>query len=49
MKKKDYQYPLRIDREFFRWARTKALNQGIPIKEVIERLLRLWFEGKVKI
>lgn len=49
MKKNYYQYPLEIDKEFFRWARAKALNQGIPIKVIIEKLLRLWFEGKVKI
>lgn len=45
----EYEYPLHIDKEFFRAARAKALYQDIPIKVIIEKLLRLWFEGKVKI
>ncbi len=41
------QYPLRIDDTIYRKARSKAVLEGISMKELITTLLEMWGEGKI--
>jgi predicted DNA binding CopG/RHH family protein len=43
------QYPMRVEEEVWRRVKAKAALEGMTIKEAIERLLRGWVDGKLKI
>ena len=38
---------LKTDEHFHRQVRVKAAEDGIPVAEVVRRLLALWLAGKV--
>lgn len=38
---------LKTDEHFHRQVRVKAAEDGIPVAEVVRRLLALWLTGKV--
>ncbi len=45
----DHQYPIRIDDELWRQAKIKAATDRITLREVIEKLLVGWVDGKLRI
>lgn len=42
-------YPMRVEEEIWRKAKAKAALEGITMKEAIERFLRGWIDGRLKI
>jgi len=43
------QYSLRIPDAILREARKKGIDCNLSLREIVEKLLTLWLEGKVKI
>jgi hypothetical protein len=43
------QYSLRIPDKVLREARKKGIDCNLSLREIVEKLLNLWIEGKVKI
>jgi predicted DNA binding CopG/RHH family protein len=43
------EFPIRLDREDLKEYKKKAIDIGLPLVEIIRRLLALWFAGKVNI
>jgi predicted HicB family RNase H-like nuclease len=41
------QYPMRVDEEIWRRAKSQAALEGITLREAIERLLQAWVDGKI--
>ena len=42
-------YPMRVEEQIWRQAKAKAALEGITLRESIERLLKGWIDGKLKI
>ncbi len=42
-------YTVKLDKDFHKSLRHKALDEEISLAEAVRGLLRLWLEGKVKI
>ena len=43
------QYPLRIDDTIYRKARSKAVLEGISMKDLITELLQMWGDGRIQL
>lgn len=39
-------YPMRVEEQIWRQAKSKAALEGITLREAIEKLLSAWIEGK---
>ncbi len=44
-----HMYPMRVEEEIWRLAKSKAALDRITMREAIERLLKGWIDGKIKI
>jgi hypothetical protein len=42
-------FTIRLTRELLKRARLKAVENDLPLAEVIRQLLALWLDGKVKV
>jgi hypothetical protein len=42
-------YPIRIQPKLLKQSRKAALDEGLPLAEVIRRLIVLWLDHKVKL
>jgi hypothetical protein len=42
-------YPVRMPAELLKQSRKAAIDAGLPLAEIIRRLLMMWITGKVKI
>jgi predicted HicB family RNase H-like nuclease len=43
------QYPMRVEELIWRKAKSKAALEDISLREVVERLLIAWINGKINI
>ncbi len=42
-------YPMRVEEDIWKRVKSKAALEGITLREAIERLLKGWIDGKIKI